>query len=467
MNHEIVNSEVVKHKTVNHTKYLSRLKSLRMITRAAFIGVSLVTVLLIATFGHPAAVTAQVPTLPPTWTPQPTPTAYPTLVPPTFDANFPTEVPSLTPRAVVIEQAQLYVSAYFLTKRHAQTVYLARAAPAARDNVSVVTLKSNVLSFDIAANGSLAYGTDSGLVTAAGRAKVWQAPLVNKSPLQPLDMAWSPDGTMLAFSLRVTPKDLASTAKTPVSGVYLWSVSGNPTLIVPDRVAAQDYTLYSVYAWSPDGKYLLMRLNESSGGKAGTGWMLYTFATKTATLIARYTSGDLTVYQRATWMPTSDALILTDQTANNANSSNSAALVTLSGNQQPLILNNPDDRQTPILISTLHFLPDGRLIVLASSAQDQPLRLYTGTLSGRSATLKPISEAFRLHWPGRVLLSEKGFPAYIFDDQYGIVVFEDQRIFAFDPLQIGMGATDAAFIDPSIPSKVLLTTAQVTLPSAK
>ena len=195
--------------------------------------------------------------------------------------------------------------------------------------------------------------------------------------------------------------------------------------------------------------------------------MLYTFATKTATLIARYTSGDLTVYQRATWMPTSDALILTDQTANNANSSNSAALVTLSGNQQPLILSNPDDRQTPILISTLHFLPDGRLIVLASSAQDQPLRLYTGTLSGRSATLKPISEAFRLHWPGRVLLSEKGFPAYIFDDQYGIVVFEDQRIFAFDPLQIGMGATDAAFIDPSIPSKVLLTTAQVTLPSAK
>jgi WD40 repeat protein len=405
------------------------------------------------------------PTLPPTWTPAPTWTPEPTLEQPTFDATGPTDIPLPTLKPVPIEQAQLYAPLFFLTKRHTTNVYLARTDPSSNDSTTVVQVKGDVLAFGIAPDGKLAYSTDGGIVAAAGRAKVWHTPLANKNPLRAYDFRWSPDSSTLAFSVRATDKDFAATAKAPVSGVYLWSATGNPTLIAPDVAAATGTgrTEYHADSWSPDGKYLLVSFADQPSAATGSGWIVYDVTNKTTTKLIRFTPGSLASFQSAIWLPDSNGLALFNQRATATTVANGAAVLSLTGAQQGITLTGDG---IPSVVSTLAFLPDGHLLVLGSDARDQPLRLFLGSLNATNAIVRPISNAFKLKWPGTLLLSPTGFPAYVFDTQYGVVIFKDERIFAFDPVSLAISATDNLFTDPSVNPGWQFSASTIALPSA-
>ncbi len=401
------------------------------------------------------------PTLPPTWTPAPPDTLEPTIEQPTFDATGPTEIPIPTLKPVPIEQAQLYVPLFFLTKRHGANVYLARTDPAATDSTPVVQLKGDVLAFGLAADGKLAYSTDGGIVAVAGHAKVWHTPLANKNPLHGYTFAWAPDNVTLAFSVRANDKDFAATAKAPISGVYLWGPTGNPTLIAPDIATGTGRTEYRADSWSPDGKYLLIKFADVPNAATGSGWQIYSVATKTITPLIRFTPGSLATFQSAIWLPDSTGLVLFSQRASSTSAASGAAILSLTGAQQGIAFSGEG---YPVVVSTLAFLPDGKLLVLGADARDQPLHLFLGTLSATNANVRPIANPFKLKWPSILVLSPTGFPVYVFDNLYGIIVFKDERIYAFDPLQLGFSATDNAFIDPSVASGWQFSANTITMP---
>lgn len=106
----------------------------------------------------------------------------------------------------------------------------------------------------------------------------------------------------------------------------------------------------------------------------------------------------------------------------------------------------------PTAISAFRFLPDGSILALGSTTRDQPLQLYTGPFDPGTTTgvLSPLAQAFKLKWPGVLIVTREGFPAYVLDDQYGVVVYADGRIFAYYPAQLGMNASDSAVYDSSL-----------------
>ena len=55
-----------------------------------------------------------------------------------------------------------------------------------------------------------------------------------------------------------------------------------------------------------------------------------------------------------------------------------------------------------------------------------------------------------LKWPGVLIVTREGFPAYVVDDQYGVVAFKDDHIFAYYPSKLGMNASDSAVYDSSV-----------------
>lgn len=377
--------------------------------------------------------------LPPTWTPEPTLTPFPTLAAPTFDVSIPSTTPIPTFRPVALENAQLSAPLFFLSKRHTSTVYLARTDPPGTEAVNLTNnTTANVLSFDIARDGRVAYSTDVGVLMAAGRAKAWRPTLKTTEPLRILNVAWSPDGLNLAFTLRASDKDFAQMTKSPASGVYLWSAKGDPKQIIVDRGAAQNVTLFSAATWSPDGRNLLVRFDEQANGQNGYGWYVYNLEKRTNNLLIRFAPGNPEQYQDAIWTPDSTRILLFNRRSSSPDEPGGAVMLDLTAKALPLALLG----EAPQVSSVYRFLPDGRLLVLGSTSRTEPLQLYVGTLNGLQATLKPIGKAFKLAWPGVLLISATGFPAYVLDQQYGVIVFNSGGTLAYDPAQLGINATD-------------------------
>ncbi len=401
---------------------------------------------LIFTAGHLTHAAQATPKpLPPTWTPEPTLTPFPTLAAPTFDVSIPSTTPIPTFRPVSIENAQLSAPLFFLSKRHAPTVYLARVDPPGSEGISLTqNTTANVLSFDIARDGRVAYSSDVGVLLAAGRAKAWRPTVKTTEPLRILNIGWSPDGLTLAFTLRASDKDFAQMAKSPASGVYLWSDKGDPKQSIVDKGTPQNSTLFSAAAWSPDGRNLLIRFDEQSNGQSGYGWYVYNLEKKTNNLLIRFAPGNPEQYQAAIWTPDSTRILLFNRLSSSPDEPGGAVFIDLKANALPLILLG---EAAPRVSSAYRFLPDGRLLVLGSTSRADPLQLYVGTLSGLQATVKPIGKAFKLAWPGVLLTSPTGFPAYVLDQQYGVIVFNSGGTLAYDPGQIGISATDGPVYD--------------------
>lgn len=377
--------------------------------------------------------------LPPTWTPEPTLTPFPTQPIPTFDSGFPTSTPIATFKPFVAEQAQLAAPVFYLSRRRSPTTYIARAQPGVPDATRVTETTENILSFDIATDGRLAYSTESGLVFAAGHAKPWKSTVKTSEPMRAYDLSWSPDGKLLAFGLRASEKDFAQMSRTVSSGVYLWAGKGDPKQIIVDK-PGNDRVNYSAAEWSPDDRNLLIRFTEPQG----YGWDVYNLATSKSTRLARFTQGDAIQYQAAIWTPDSSQILLFNRRTDDPDAPGGAALVDLSSTQRPLVINGKD---APKVTSEYRFLPDNRLLVLGSTSRADPLQLYVGTFDGTQASLQPLGKAFRLKWPGVLFTSATGFPAYVLDQQYGVIVYNSGNTLAYDPAQLGLSATDTVVYD--------------------
>ncbi len=381
--------------------------------------------------------------LPPTWTPEPSITPVPAQTQSTVDTSFPTSSPIPTFKPIALETIQLTAPMYYLSNRRSATVYIARADPHSPDATRVTQTTENILSFDIAADGRLAYTTESGQVLAAGRAKAWKSAAKTIDPLRAYDAVWSPDGKILAFGLRASDKDYAKFARTPPTGVYLWAEKGDPKQIIIDTPITQERITYTPVSWSPDGKWLLIRFTEPSG----YGWEVFNLATSKQTRLARFTANDPVQYGSAMWLPDSSQILLFNQKGNNPDDAGGAALVDLNSAQKPISFVG---KNAPKVTSEYHFLPDGRLVVIGSTSRTEPLQVYVGTFDGSQASVKPIGDAFRLKWPGILLTSPTGFPVYVLDIQYGVIVYNSSKTLAYDPAQIGLSATDSGVYDSAV-----------------
>ena len=264
------------------------------------VGIGLIALtLLIALAGNVHPGLAQ-PTLPPSWTPVPSWTPIPI---PTQEISFPTPtpVPQLTP--IRLESADLFAPLYYLAKRDTTNIYLTRTDALAKLSVPQLNRPDNILTFDISRSGLLAYGTDTGIVAAAGRL-AWKASTTTaiQDPMRPTSMAWSPDSQTLAFSLRLSARDFEATTKQEPSGIYLWTFGSLPLQIVIDQSKSVGTTVYSVDSWSPDGRYLLMRYVSTTVGQSesGWGWAVADIAKKAVVPVIDYPVGQLGGFQTAT-----------------------------------------------------------------------------------------------------------------------------------------------------------------------
>jgi len=389
-------------------------------------------------------------TLPPTWTPVPTWTLVPTLPISTGEPNLPTEapVPGLTP--LKTEQASLFAPLFFLSKHNASTVYLARTDPNDTSSTPVTNTGDNITAFDVSADGQVAYGTDTGLVAAANRT-AWQSKFGTRDPLRPTSMAWSPDGKTLVFALRASDRDFTAMARGEASGIYFWTANSDPVQVIVDRNTSNGIYQYSVEAWSPDGTQLLLRFDAQVNGQKNYGWIGYDLTAKKTYALVRYVPGDRVRFQSAIWLPNSGGVLVFNADTTDPAAPSSGVMIDLKGVQHPLTLNGATGNP-PLVTSAFHFLPDGKILAVGSSRRDQPLQLYTGTFDPGTATgvLSPLGQAFKLKWPGVLLVTREGFPAYILDDQYGVAIFQDSQTFAFYPSQLGMNASDTAVYDSSL-----------------
>jgi hypothetical protein len=411
----------------------------RPFTRRVVIG--LTALALIAVLANNMPTNAAAPTLPPSWTPIPTLTAIPIA---TQEISFPTPtpIPQLTP--IRLESADLFAPLYYLSKRDATTVYLARTDALAKLSVPQTNRPDNLTTFDISRSGLVAYGTDAGIVAVANR-NSWKinSTISTTDPMRPTTMAWSPDNQTLAFSLRATDRDFSLSSKAEPSGVYLWAVGTLPVQIVIDQSNSSGTTTYNVDGWSPDGHYILLRYVTTIVGQTetGWGWAVADLAKKAVLPLIDYPVGQLGGFQTATWAPDGQVLLFNKKTDSLTDGS-TGLLLNLTNIRQNIAIRSSNGTNVPNVISTFRFLPDGTLLILGSSQRDQPLQLYTSSYdSSASINVKPLAEAFRLKWPGILLSTKAGFPVYVMDQQYGVVAFKSGRIFAYYPAQLGMAAS--------------------------
>ncbi|MHB8625847.1 MAG: TolB family protein [Aggregatilineales bacterium] len=430
---------------------MSRNLTVQLWINRAIVGASALTMaVLVGGTARPGLAQVNSSPLPPTWTPIPTLTLEPTQPIPTSDVQFPTAtiIPPIKP--LPIEQAALFAPLFFLSKHSSATVYLARTDPNATNSTQVTNTPDNVTAFDVSADGQVAYGTDKGAIAAPNRT-TWHSTVTTRDPLRPASMAWSPDGKTLAFTMRASDRDFTAMARGEPSGIFLWAAGGNPVQIISDRNAGTGSYQYSVESWSPDGAQLLIRFDAQVNAQHDYGWIGYDTTAKTTYALARYVPGDRVRFLNAIWLPNSGGILVFNEDTTSPTEPSSGVVIDLKGIQHPLTI-SLGSGTPPTVISAFHFFPHGSLLALGSSRRDQPLQLYTGPFDAGSATavLSPIAEAFKLKWPGVLIVTREGFPAYVVDDQYGVAVFKDNRIFAYYPSQLGMNASDTAVYDSTL-----------------
>lgn len=426
--------------------------------------------MIVAWSGASVATLAAAPTLPPTWTPEPTPTPFvePTVAPLPTEAEGATLVPTITPRAPLREDLFITAPLYYISKRFSDTKYIALALPNEGDFRKLVKIDGeNILAFDVCKDGKLIYATDKGEIWAAGHPKAWRRLAPSEKPLLVSTIACSPDSKTIAFSLHASDDDFALMSKAPTSGIYLWGTTGDPQLVLPDsdKTAEKLRANYELMSWSPDGQQLLVSFSQGAN-KPSDGLGLWTVDAKDYREAFRYASTDKLRYKEAIWLRDGSAVLLYNLVSPDINVISPISHINLSNGTRSVIgLYRPKATThdgTPDAVSAIRFLPDGRVMLLGALRGDkntmlreQPLQIFVGRYdSGLRMDVDALGLAFRLKWPGVLLVPPTGFPLFVLDKQFGIEMFNSGRTIAFLPQEMRMGSlnnTDA-FGDEFYPS---------------
>ncbi len=410
--------------------------------------------------GAHIATLAAAPTLPPTWTPAPTETPFiePTLPPLPTDPAGPTAVPTITPRPPLREDLFITAPIYFISKRFSDTKFIALSLPNEGDFRKLVKFDGeNIIAFDVCKDGKLIYANDKGEIYAAGHAKHWKSALKTTKPLTVSTIVCSPDSKQIVFSLRADEADFAKMGGTPPTGIYLWNAVGDPVQILADKTGDPVRTNYDLLSWSPDGKLLLVNFN-GGPGKPTDGMGVWNPATKEYNELFRYTISDKLRYKNALWLRDNKALLLFNTASTtDKNLISPISHLSLEGTRSVIGLYKPNagtHAGMPEAVSAVHFMPDGRVLVLGAIRNDegvalrnQPLQLFIGRYDGGlRMELENLGLAFRLKWPGVLLVPPSGFPSFVLDNQFGVEVFNSGRTIPFLPQEMRMGSlnnTDA------------------------
>lgn len=433
--------------------------------------------------------------LPPTFTKAPTltPIPVPTLVPFTPIPES-TRVPTITPRISIFEDIGLTSTVYFLSRRFSDVTFLARSAPRLGDFDKIVRFETeNVVAFDVARDGKVAYGTNSGMIAAAGRVRPWKSNVKTDQPLQASSMVWSPDSTALYFSLRASEGDFQKFTRVIPTGIYVWREGGEPEQILVDRspntqptptttksptprrftdtpapptrrptntpqgsfqggpgiqptvdlaignIGPVQQTVYNVASFSGDGKYLLIKISSDTEGKIVDGWGVYEVETKKYTELFRFDDNDLRRYQQATWNRDNKSFYVFQMIGTGSTGPSQAEVVTVTGARQRVTVRGTANLQA---ISAMRYLPDTRIVALGTITRDQPLQVFVGRANGAEWTMEGMGKAFRLKWPATMLTSQTGFPLYILDREFGVQVFNSGKTLAFLPNEMRLSAVN-------------------------
>jgi WD40 repeat protein len=352
-------------------------------------------------------------------------------------------VPTITPRPFLKEDLYLVSPVYYISKRFSDVRFLARAQPNQGDYETLVKLdKQNIVAFDVSRTGKVAFATDQGLVYAAGHDKPWSAFLKTAPSQQVTQVAWSPDGTSLAFTVRASEADFAKMVRTGTSGVYLWSADGDPRLVIPDK-PGKDRQNFIGYSWAPSGKLLLVGFTLAAGDKV-EGFGVWNAATGAYGEVYRYQAFDRQHFQSALWARDSQSLYLFASPS--ADPSEPSTLATLSLDGKLQFINITGSNGIPNAISAIAFIPDGRTVALAAAARNEPMQIFVGRIRANQLDLTPVGVGFKLKYPGVLLTPPTGFPLYIMDQQYGVQLFNSGKTLPFWPQEMRLGSlnnTDA------------------------
>lgn len=392
------------------------------------------------------------PTLPPSWTPAPslTPIVPPTIQPivePDAATPVPGGVPAtVTPVAFVKEDLMLTAPLYFLSKRFSDHRYLALSLPGEGDFRKLVKLENeDIVAFDVAKDGKLAYATASGMLYAAGHAKPWKSPAKTDKPQQVTQLMWSPDSSTLVFTLRADEADFLKMTKNPTSGIYQWPETGDPKQIIVDKSAGQGRENYDLLGWSPNSQLLAVSFWQDAT-KTVEGYGLWTLATRQYAQLYRFDPTDKARYVNAVWMRESKSMLLFYVPSSNSKLGSTIEYFDIAARTRtPLALKplQENNGAIPKVVSAVRLLPDGRVLVLGAAGRTEPLQMFVGRLGGINLELKTVGLAFRLKWPGFLISPASGFPVYVLDRQFGVMVFNSGFTKAFIPQEMRMGSVNS------------------------
>jgi hypothetical protein len=166
---------------------------------------------------------------------------------------------------------------------------------------------TGVRAFDVAPDGALAYITPEGEMVIDGLPFV---PPANPDGTIPgaTALAWSPDGSQLAYTLHTPGVDEAAAGEHPVDGVWLRSTSGGTTARLQTNVYAADTTLRfftGPLEWRPGGGELLV----AGTFATGPAYSRITLATSALQIVSQTVTHDPAEPVTAHWSANGDAII--------------------------------------------------------------------------------------------------------------------------------------------------------------
>lgn len=238
------------------------------------------------------------------------------------DGYEPTASPQNPPEGSILSGA-----IYFLRPDSQGNPQVWRLAPDGISLSQITNTTSGVKDFDITMNGSLAFISGGELyVQTPNRFKpeLWIGIPASKSENYPSSPRWSADGRLLAYAVNqgVWIGRSANTVHLAISDVSLAEIPENRPRIRP-------------YAWSPDGKWMLVTIDHADSSELG----LLNPANGSLSLLKL--TNNIPACCQAVWAAESHGILVSNPFANSLNQISAGGLWWISNGEQARVLIPP------------------------------------------------------------------------------------------------------------------------------